>query len=182
MRLFSNPLNLLGIHFLAAVLAFLPIAIMPFDDPFLLAGIAALRAVFGLWWGYVVFCLLWALVGILVLYLHGRGLRFGMIGKILDYLDKIVESIGGKTASVILTEKGWRGRIKAARSYAASHGADKTFVVVALGPVFAVPILKFWGWDAKKISSIAGMFLVAWIFGTVWYIWYGGVVWMIVDS
>lgn len=169
------------IHLAAAFLAFLPIAIMPFDDPFLLAGIAAIRAVFGLWWGYLVFCLLWALVGILTLYLYGRGLRFGVIGALLNYLDRVVESIGGRAASVVIAEKGWRSYLKKARVYAASRGADKTFVVVALGPVFSVPILKFWGWDAKKMSSIAGMFLMAWVFGTVWYLWYGGIVWMIAE-
>jgi len=177
----SYLIRFLPIHLAVALLAFLFIAIVPFDDPFLLAGIAALRAVFGLWWGYFVFCLLWALVGILTLYLYGKALRFGAIGSILNYLDRVVESIGGKTASVVISDKGWRRFLKKARAYAALRGADKTFVVVALGPVFAVPILKFWGWDAKKINSIMGMFLVAWIFGTVWYIWYGGVVWMIAE-
>lgn len=169
------------LHLAAALLAFLPIAILPFDDPFLLAVIAIIRAFCGLWWGYLVFCLLWALVGILTLYLYGKALRFGVIGKMLNYLDRVVESIGGKTASVVISEKGWRKYLKKARVYAASRGADKTFVVVALGPVFSVPILKFWGWDAKKASSIAGMFLMAWIFGTVWYLWYGGVVWLIIE-
>lgn len=171
----------LTVHLAAAGLAFLPIAVMPFDDPLLLAGIAAIRAVFGLWWGYAVFCLLWAVVGIVVLYLYGQGLRFGIIGKVFDYLDKVVESIGGKTAQLTMAEKGWRGWVKKVRFYAALRGADKTFVVVALGPVFSVPILKYWGWDAKRLSSIFGMLLVAWIFGTVWYLWYGGVMWMVVE-
>lgn len=181
MRLYSSPLSLVGIHFLAAFLAFLPIALMPFDDPFLLAGIAAIRAVFGLWWGYLVFCLLWALVGILTLYLYGKALRFGVIGAMLNYLDRVVETIGGKTASIVITEKGWRKYLKKARVYAASRGADKTFVVVALGPVFAVPILKYWGWDIKKANSIVGMFLVAWVFGTVWYLWYAGLIWSVAE-
>lgn len=168
--------GLVFVNFVAALLAFVPIAIAPFDDPLLLGGIAILRAMFGLWGGYIIFCLLWGGIGEVTLALYQLGINF----KPLKWLEKMVATIGGKYSGEVVVKTGWRGRIARVRSTAARMGADRTFVTVALGPVFAVPICHFWGWKWKDPLTTLKMLLLGFIFGSVWYLWYAGIIWPLV--
>lgn len=160
--------------------SFIAMFIVIFGEPLLLGPIVLLRGWFGFWVGYLVFLFAWWSMGVIIFFLYTQGLRVGLVGKFLDYLDKEIKSLGGVDVGALDNDHQTRGVLGRVRLFIANFGLDRVFVIVILGPVFGIPIMKSWGWQAKKADVIWKFFFVALIFCSIWYFLYAGVVWAII--
>jgi hypothetical protein len=192
-------MKFLYMHLFAAILGFLPIALLPFDDPALLLTIAILRSFFGLFLGYFIFALVWLTCAILVKVIY---VKLRTDGKSLRWIDS--RYVQGFAAYDHF--KKWLLRILfGAISYIRLHlgsnlywfdttliqllaflennkgdyyrkEAEVTFYAVLLGPVISVPLI------CEGRNNVQILIYSTVVSSFVWYWWYAGVVWYLFSN
>lgn len=155
------------------VLTFIPAFALVFWDEILLAGpIIFLVELLGFWFGYVVFCLIWYVMGLITLTLWPK-IRPFILSFFSWLLSKDFTSKSGENSEVAAKEENWRTRLvlwlaNIARVLGALAAA------VLMGP-FSWTVLKLLGYKERAVYIFT--FVAAWIFGAIWVPFYALGLW-----
>lgn len=133
-------------------------------DEVLLAGpIIFLVEHLGFWLGYVVFCLVWAAIGLFVLSIWLRiepWVKEHIFSKIFGKKEQPVE-----TKQEEDTPKKWREKLVYwIAGFARAIGALAAAVI--LGPVFGWSVFRLLGYRERDVYAFT--IVAAWIFGGIW--------------
>lgn len=153
------------------VLAIPTIAGVIWDEVLLAGPIIVLVNFLGFWLGYVVFCFLWAAVGLFVLSIWLRiepWVQRNVLSKIFGQKQDKEEG------ERVTAPTNWRERIVLwFAGIARALGALAAAVI--LGPVFGWPVFKLLGYRERDVYALT--IAAAWIFGAIWVPFYGLGVW-----
>lgn len=174
MALFTTVRNFPIFRGLVAIVFAIPVIAGVVWDEVLLAGpIIFLVEVLGFWLGFVVFCTLWAALGLFVLSVWLR---------IQPWVTKhITSKIFGKKEEPVETEEeeekepsNWRKRLVLwIANFAKALGALAAAVI--LGPVFGWPVFRVLGYRERDVYAFT--IAAAWIFGGIWVPFYALGIW-----
>jgi hypothetical protein len=172
MALLTNMRNIGVTKILLGAILMIPAAAGVIWDEVLLAGpIIFLVNTFGFWLGYVVFCLVWAGLGLFVLSVWLRiepWVKEHIFSKIFGKKQQAV----GETKKA--GSKNWRERLVLwIAGLARALGALAAAVI--LGPIYGWAVFKLLGYRERDVYAFT--IVAAWIFGGVWVPFYGLGVW-----
>lgn len=173
MAILTNAKNIPVIRWIIALILLIPaIAGVIWDEVLLAAPIIALREIFGFWPGFVIFCLIWAGMGLFVFSVWLRiepWVKTHVFEKIFGLKAKTENE-----AEQAEKPQNWRERLVMWISgFARSLGALAAAVI--LGPVFGWSVFKLLGYRERDVYAFT--FVAAWIFGAIWYPFYAEGVW-----
>ncbi len=174
MAILTTVRNFPVFRWIATAVLLIPVTAGIIWDEVLLAGpIIFLVELLGFWLGYVVFCTLWAALGLFVLSVWLRiepGIKKHIFSKIFGKKEKPIE-VGKETEK---EPSNWRKRLVLwIAGFAKALGALAAAVI--LGPVFGWPVFKILGYRERDVY----LFTIgaAWVFGGIWVPFYGLGVW-----